>query len=358
MEGRKTTVRVGRATQKPDRVLADDAYWNVPFLDRYLERCDEIGVDEPKKAYAMTEPVVALADTRILIDGRPGAYKNAWERRSYRVQARIVRAQAAGCVGEYSEAGDLFEASFALAEHGVDSSVKTRLHTRYAWHLWAENDPAALTHAQQAIALGSDKITLGAALISRGAVALKFENRSGLEYLATAVALTKTERTCKRGRRVFNAAQHALAKHLGETRPFPATLRNAYVLLDEVRSYFAGRPKSVAKMQVYWQMGRIAWELGYDRHGPRLIRKAREGLRTLGEPFEFVMISLDAAGMALESGELEVYDALVEDTHLMLKAFEDPALLKALSTWSRKVRLSRRELEESRRRLKALRDGG
>ena len=140
--------------------------------------------------------------------------------------------------------------------------------------------------------------------------------------------------------------------------PSPDTLRQAYVLLDEVRGYLAGRPKSVAKMEVYWQMGRIAWRLGYDRHGPRLILKAREGFRQLGEPFEFAMASLHATGIALECGELDEYDALVRDTYAELERFQDPTLLEAFAAWSLEARLSRAQLEASHKALKALRDGG
>ncbi len=358
MEGRKTTVRVGRATQKPERVLADEAYWNVTFLERYLDRCDEVAVHEPKKAYEMTEPVIQLADARIHVGKREGTYKSAKERRSYCVQARIVRAQAARCVGKYEVAEELFQAAFGLAKKPIDSSVKARLHTRYAWLLFAKNDVTAIIkHAEEAIELDSDKITLGAALILRGAAAFKFEERSGLDYLAKAVALTRAERTSKRGRRVFNAALHGLAKILSESHPFPATLRKAYLLLGEVKSYLAGRPKSVAKMQVYWLMGRIAWQLGYDRHGPRLLLRARGGFRDLGEPVEFAMVSLDAAGLALEAGEFAEYDALLADTHAFLKSFDDPKLLKALSSWSRDVRVSRDVLRETRQAIEALRDG-
>ncbi len=358
MRGRKTTVRVGRATQKPNRILADDAYWNLPFLERYLERCDEIGVHEPQKAYEMTEPVVALADTRITIRGRPGAYRSAAERRSYRVQARIVRAQAAKSVGEFAEAVDLFAGAFELATKEIDTSVKARLHTRYAWMLFTQNNAEALGEAQKAIELDSDKVTLAAALIIRGAAAFNFEGKTGIEYLAQAVALTKAERTTKRGRRVFYAALQGLAKVLSECQPRSSTQRRAYLLLEDVKSYLAGRPKSVAKMQVYWQMGRIAWNLGYARHGPRLIRKARQGFRDLGEPFEYALSSLELAGLHLQDDEFAEYDAVAADTYAFLESFEDPKLLEAMSAWSRGVRLSKDELANLRRTILKLKDEG
>ncbi len=125
MKGCKTTVRVGRATQKPNRILADDAYWNVPFLDRYLNRCDEVAVHEPEKAYAMAQPVVELADTRITIRERPGAYRSAVERRTYRVHARMVQASCAKDTGRYAEAETLYIAAFHLARREID-----RFHTR------------------------------------------------------------------------------------------------------------------------------------------------------------------------------------------------------------------------------------
>ena len=359
MEGRKTTVRVGRATKKPNRILADDAYWNVPFLKRYLNRCDEIAVHEPKKAYEMAAPVVALADTRIRIGGRPGAYKSARERRSYRVHARIVRASTAKDVGEFAEAQTLYADAFKLAEEPIDTNIKARLYTRYAWLLFAQGNAKALKEAKTAIELEADAVTLAAAYIIRGAVADRFEDqREGLQYFAKAASLTKGKRTTKRGQRVFHAALHGVAKVLGDCCPMPDTQRKAYLLLQEVKGYLAGRPKSISKMLVYWQMGRIAWNLGYDRHGPRLIRKARNGLQDLGDPFEFALCSLDLAGVYLEMGTLKEYDALVAETYASFEKLENPELLKALSLLLRDVRMSAKELRTTRQAVEALKDGG
>ncbi len=260
MTDRKTTVRVGRASQKPSRILAGDAYWNVPFLERYLNRCDDIAFDEPTKAYEMAKPVVDLADTRITIRGRPGAYKSAVERRSYRVTARVVLASITKAVGRFGEAEVLYSAAFALAEREIDTNVRARLHSRYAWLLYAQGNADAVEEADTAIDLEPGTITLAGALIIRGAAAFKFEERreTGLEYFARAAALAKTGRTTRRGRRVFCAALHGLAKVLSDCQPLPDVQREAYFLLQNVKSYLAGRPKSVAKMVVYWQLGRAA----------------------------------------------------------------------------------------------------
>ncbi len=358
MKGRKTTVRVGRATQKPHRILADDAYWNVPFLERYLDRCDEVTVHEPAKAYAMAKPVVELADTRITIRERPGAYRSAIEQRTYRVQARMVRGTTAKNVGALGEAETLYAAAFELAEKGVDTNTRARLHTRYGWLLFVQGNAEAVSQAETAIGLQPDTITLAAAYIMRGAAAYRFEERaSGLEHFAQAAALAKSARTTKRGRRVFYAALHGLAKALSESQPTLAASQKAYSLLDEVRAYLAGRPKSAAKMKVYWQMGRIAWNLGYDRHGPRLIQKARRGFRDLGEPFEFALCSLDLAGFYLYGHEIGAYEALAADTRTYLESLEDEKLLEALSVLSRDVPVTPEELRTTRRAVELLHDG-
>ncbi len=359
MKGRKTTVRVGRATQKPQRILADDAYWNVPFLERYLNRCNEIAIHEPLKGYEMAGPVVALADTRITIRERPGAYKSAVERRSYRVRARSVLASCARRIGGLGEAEELYAAAFDLAEKRIHPAIKADLHTRYGWLLVAQGDAAAVEQAETAVTLAPDKVTLAEALVLRGVVAFKFEEkRTGLEYMARAVASSKARRTTRRGQHVFAAALHGLVKILSECHPLPDTQRKAYVLLEEVKSYLAGRPKSVAKMQVYWQMGRIAFNLGYDRHGPRLLKRARKGLLPLGELLEYALISLDLAGFYLQSGELAEYDALVAETYAVLDGCDNPELLQALASWSRDVRASASELSTARLAIEELKNGG
>ncbi len=312
----------------------------------------------PKKAYAMAAPVVDLADTRITIRERPGAYKSGIERRSYRVHARAVLASCARRVGELGEAEELYAAALELAKKKIDPDINARLHTRHGWLLMAQGNASAVNEAETAVALAADKVTLGAALLLQGAAAFKFEARTRLEHLARAVALTKGERGKKRGRTVFYAALHGVAKVLSDCHPMPDTQRKAYLLLEEVKFYLAGRPKSVAKMQVYWQMGRIAFNLGYNRHGPRLLERARKGLLDLGEILEYALISIDLAGFYLERCEFAEYDALVADTYAVLDARDNPKLLEALSSWSRDVRVSPKELTTARLAIEELREGG
>ena len=357
MEGRKTTVRVGRATRVPDRILADAAYWNVPFLRRYLDRCDEIAVHEPRKAYNMAQPAVALADTRILIGRREGAYKSAKERRRYRVLARMVFASCAKDIAEYDEADGLYSGAFALAKKGVDSNTKARLHTSYAWFRVMRGEAESIAEADKALALEAETVTLAAALIARGAATYHFsEEDTGLEYFAHAATLAKTERTTKRGQRVFMAALQGLAKVLSDRYPMPAPQRQAYKLLDQVRSYLAGRPKSVAKMQVYRQMGRIAWNLGSHPHGIRLLAKARAGFRDLGDGFEFAICSLDLAGTYLESGNTEAYNALSDDTQTFLEKLDNSALIDALALWPKEVLATTRKIKAVQRAVEKARD--
>ena len=354
-ERRKTTVRVGRATRVPERILASDAYWNVPFLKRYLDRCDEIAVHEPKRAYAMTEPVVALADTRISVGGRPGAYRSAEEKRAWRVRARMVRASCAKDVAEYGEAESLYVTAFTLAGEGIDADTRARLHTRYAWLLFAQGNAEAIKEASIAMELATDAVTLAAACIIRGAVADCFEDqRAGLQYFAKAANLTKNKRTTKRGQRVFLAALHGVGKGLSDGCPMPDTQLKAYRLLEQVKTYLAGRPRSAAKMIVYWQLGRIACNLGFYRYGKRLLQNARDGLRDLGELFEFALCSIDLAAIYLRRGALNEYDALAADTHAFLnKTLDNPALLMAISL----RRMSLQELDTARKAVEAQKTG-
>ncbi len=359
LSGRKTTVRIGRTTKKPDRILADDAYWNVPFLDRFLNRCDEVAMDEPQKAYRMAAPVVELADTRITILERPGAYVSAVERRSYRVHARAVLASCARRVGALDEAEALYAAAFKLAKKPIHDDAKASLHCRHGWLFHDQGKRAAIDEADTAIDLASDKITLAAALLLRGAAAFKFEsNKTGLQHLAKAANLAKTERASKRGYRVFYAALHGLAKVLSECSPTVAAQADAYSLLEQVRGYLAGRPKSVAKMQVYWQMGRISFNLGNNRHGPRLLRRARKGLLELGAKLEYALISVDLAGCYLLNNESTKYDDLVAKTYEVLGAWNNPKLLEAISSWSRAVPISPATLLEVRQAVERLMTGG
>ena len=359
MKGRKTTVRIGRATKKPDRVLADDAYWNVPFLDRFLRRCDEVAIDEPQKAYAMAAPVVELADTRITVLERPGAYLSAVERRSYRVHARAVLASCARRVGELNESENLYAAAFEIAKKPIHSDAKASLHFRHGWLLHDQGMRAAIDEADTAIELASNPITRAAALLLRGATAFRFEpNETGLEQLARAANLAKTERASKRGARVFYAALLGVAKILSECNPAVGAQAEAYALLEQVRGYLAGRPKSVAKMQVYWQMGRISFNLGNNRHGPRLLKRASKGLLELGEKFEYTLVSLDLASFYLQNHEFATYDALVADTYEVLDTWNNPKLLEATSSWSRTVRVSPASLRKTRQAVEQLGMGG
>ncbi len=118
------------------------------------------------------------------------------------------------------------------------------------------------------------------------------------------------------------------------------------------------KPKRILADDAYWNVPFLDRYLGYDKHGPRLIRKAREGFRALGEPFEFALSSLDLAGFYLRDRELDEYEALAADTLAFLESFGDTKLLEALSALSRDVPVSAGELRTTRRAVEDLGDGG
>ncbi len=325
--------------RNPKRILADDAYWNVAFLRRYLMRCDEVAVHEPRRAYEISQPVIELAEHRIGVGGRPGSYCNEIESRSCRVEARAIRAVCARRVGKLDEAEGLYLDAFRLATEPISTDTRAKLHTRYGWLLFVQGHAGAIEQAAEAASLASHQPThLAAALVLRGAAVYRFENQAGVEYFAQALSLSKGDRATKYGRRVFYAALHGLAKVLGDCHSSLQAQYDAYLLLQEVKSYLGNRPKSVAKMQVYWQLGRIAWNLGYNRHGPRLLRKSRKGFAELGEPFELALSSLDLAGFYLHNGEFAEYEALVQETLTLMERFDEPQLKDALTKWPQTLR--------------------
>ncbi len=129
----------------------------------------------------------------------------------------------------------------------------------------------------------------------------------------------------------------------------------AYQFLERAKSLMVRQSKSVAKMQINWHMGKIAFNLGLNNQGERLIRKARKGLRELGEFQEFALASLDLAALYLLFGDTTSFEALVRDTNeYLVQAIPDSEMLRILSNWRSRLLRSPEEFTQLRRQVASL----
>ncbi len=359
---RRTTLLVGRAVKRPHRILADDSYWNVPFLQRFLDRIDDEAVHRPGPALEMAQPMITLADQRIGVRGRDGSYSSQEEKRSFQVRARFVTASVARRVGEFERASQLYATAYSLAEIGIDSPTLTELHCRYGWLLFIRNDPDAVKKAQAALDRcgGSTQIEMllrAEALVLRGAAKhTMLETGDGFVDLAEAVRLVVDKRKSRRGRRVLIAALHGLGKILSESSASMIAQERAYRHLERAKSLMGRQPKSIAKMQVNWHMGKIAFNLGLTKQGERLVRKARNGLRDLEEFQEYTLASLDLAGMYLLFEDRAAYALLVEETKCYLERISpNQELWEILGTWRSRFPQTPEEIRTARKQISMMR---
>ncbi len=101
------------------------------------------------------------------------------------------------------------------------------------------------------------------------------------------------------------AALHNLALQLvkGAACSFES-LGQARKLLVASRSLL-GKGLDVRKLESLYVEGLLVYRIGWNRHGERLLERARQGLRKLGRIEEFAVATLDLALMLTEDGEAE-----------------------------------------------------
>ncbi len=235
-------------------------------------------------------------------------------RRSLEVWALAVLASGLRANGRVDEAQRSFEAAFEKGRQGIFRWSAGELERRFAYHLLQQLDRRALAGAERALAAFVDHPDQRAECLNLRGVCRSVLDRDGsgaIQDFGLAASISDPRRSARSGWSL-QAALHNLAFELvkGGTCSLES-LGQARKLLVVSRG-FLGKGLDWRKATTWWVEGLLVYRIGWNRHGERLLEKARQGFRKLGpgSGTEYTLVTLDLALMLAGDGELERARAL------------------------------------------------
>ena len=337
------------------KVLSADIYWTVPFLELYLERCDEIAFEDPRQAHLLARHAPGLA-ALIGVGARPGEYAGEMQKRSFRVHALAVHAGICRRIGELSEATRQYRLAFDLLDAGaILPRAEAELRARHALLLHQvqrlEESIVGYTRALDLLTQIGDPAGKAQVLVLRAGWYWTQQDptKASLD-LAESFAEAAKAISDPRAERAVTTACKNMALLLSERPLSLSAYSRAAALIEAARKRTSRSRTSLIKMKILWIEASINRALHFAPHAYRLLSRARDGFKRLAVPDFFAIASLEMAAMLLEDGDFESLDQLRKDTVTSLNAMtEDALFLNALGQWS--SRPSDRSLNAIKRSL-------
>lgn len=335
------------------RILGHDRYWTRPFFEEYLELCDETAFQVPQDGYQLARIAPDLAN-RIPDDPERFGFYSIGEKRDAMVRALAVRASACRAAGWLGEAEDNYDHAFRLAEQcSATRSAVVDLQLRYAVLLTTRHDPRAFTLADDAVAFyerAEDRADLACALVIRGTIRTHTRRELGLPDYLRACSLGYPRKG--RCQRAYLAALTNSLYEMAHARVFG--LDTLEVLLQHARQAlrsFSRKPITIPKATLTWIEGLLHARLGISRIAERRLERARASFRSLEEPVDLLLASLDLALLYLQEGEKEKLAKLSSELRGDIESYGEAADLDTLATAWRRALPS--PTEEELRELRA-----
>lgn len=262
---------------------------------------------------------------------RPEAAGGELSRRSLEVWALAVLGSSQRAAGRPTEAQSSFEAGFAKGKAGIYRWTAGELERRFARHLLQEFDRRALAAVERALACFGDHPDQQAECLNlRGACrdVLCADPSGAIQDFGLAASISDPRRSTRSGWS-FHAALLNLALELVKGGPCTLeSLGQARKLLVASRE-FLGKGVDPRKARTLWVEGLLVYRIGWNRHGERLLDKARQSFRKLGSTLEFALTTLDLALMLVGDGEAERAGNLFREVDGVLSVHPETSLVAA-----------------------------
>ncbi|MEL7061325.1 MAG: hypothetical protein AAGN46_14980 [Acidobacteriota bacterium] len=344
--------------ENAQKVVGHERYWSVDFLDLYLDQCEELAIDLPRDAYAMGRHAPMLAQ-RIRVGTAPEEYPTGQARWESVIYATAVYASCCRVAGELTEARFALDKARELLAEARDRRVEIGL------RIDAELDRREAAYWATRGDLDAAEALVGRALLNARKVrdepnlASVYSLRGLLGQLSTrgtnvsdfSEAMARADIQTNRGRRTFFAALHNLTIAAATDTHSIDACKTAYLLLETVKSTLARRPKSIAKLKVFWVEGLLMARFGLNRHAERKLQKARLGLLALGDRSGFFAASIDLALIDQAHGDGRSAQAVIDDC--LRRADAEDLEQLAARQWPQWLILDPAKLRETRGRLAA-----
>jgi hypothetical protein len=305
----KTLSRARRSGQWAS-LFAREACWTPETFAALVDEHDRLQLEGQSGLAAEIGGQLPLLADRIRPSLCPG---HQLGKASLAVWALAVHGSGLRATGSPAEAGRVFAAAFDKADacqksgKGVFGWTRAELERRFAHHLLHENDRRALDHVNSALAGFAEHPDQQAECFNLRGVGRAFLDDDGsgaiLDF-GMALSLADPGRS-ERSVWMMQAALHNLALQLVKGGPCSLeSLSQARRLLLTSRGWL-GKGMDARKLRSLWVEGLLVYRIGWNRHGERLLERARAGFLKLGRPEEHAVATLDLAVMLFEDGEAQ-----------------------------------------------------
>lgn len=292
-------------------LFAREACWTPEVFAALVDEHDRLQLEgQSELAAEIGSRLPGLAD-RIRPSLCPG---HELGRASLAVWALAVHGSGLRATGAAAEAGKVFAAAFAevakierdyKTKQGAVGWSRAELERRFANHLLQENDRRALESVNSALAGFAEHPDQQAECFNLRGVcraSLEDDGSGAIEDFGQALALANPSRS-ERSVWMWRAALHNLALQLVKGGPCSLeSLSQARRMLLTSRGWL-GKGMDVRKLRSLRVEGLLVYRIGWNRHGERLLERARQGFSKLGRQEEHAVATLDLAIMLIEDGE-------------------------------------------------------
>ena len=279
-----------------------EACWTPAFLSALIDEADSLvtaGLGQP--AYDLSRHLQLLAERIRRDEGPEGELLH----RSLVVWSTVVHASSCRLTSRFVECEALFRAAFDRSAAGVLSWARGELARRYGIYLLQRSDLTSFDWADQAIAafVGNPE-RLAETLLFRGVAHsyITADNAAAISDFTAAASLLLSLRSNRAQRNLFVAFHNIARQLVADPTQSLSGLGQARKLIQASRRNF-GPGISLRKLTSIWVEALLVHRMGWNRHGERLLEKAREGFRKLNFHDEFIMATLDLVLLLHEDGE-------------------------------------------------------
>lgn len=320
-------------------LFSRDACWIPEMLAALVDEHDRLQLEGSSELAAEIGCRLPLLAERIRPHLCPG---HELGKRSLAAWAAAISGSALRSTGRVPEAGAAFSQAFAYLAKGVHRWARAEVERRFAFHLLRQGDRRAFELVDRALrAFGDDHPDQTAECFNlRGACRTLFGDPSGaLQDYGAAASLSDPGRS-ERSAWTLQASLHNLALQLVRGGNCSLeSLSQARRMLLQSRS-FLGKSLDARKLSSLWVEGLLVYRIGWNRHGERLLERARQGFLRLDRHDEYRLATIDLALMLVDDGE-------ADRARLLLRSLPSAPGGSPLDGWP----LDMGRIEETRRHL-------
>lgn len=291
------------------KVLTQSRFWSPAFVECFLERCDEVLVDDVRSGAILAQAAPQLVS---FIRAEPATLRKL-QARALSVLATSYRYQR-----QFRSAEDTYQEALALLGHGEVLERAGILRRMLVFRAAEKRVDEALELAEQVIALYSAEGTeseVGTVLMLRGMVYYVSGDvdRSFADFGRSLALINRREAP-----HFYHAAIHNLAIVLGERASTLEELNFALNYLQKAKR-LCRQPNGIAGLKLRWLEGLIHAKIGTGRQAERLFKKAREGFAARGAVYEYALASFELGLVYEQDGRWDELEKLSGETYLLMQ---------------------------------------